>query len=150
MGRAEKFYVPSLDGIRAIAFLLVFVAHAGLKDIVPGGLGVTIFFFLSGYLITTLLRLEEDQTGTISLREFYIRRAIRILPPMYITLAVVFILSHSGAMRTIPTLWSYVAAVLFGTGYFSMLLNGVRWEGAGMETLWSLGVEEHFYLVFPL
>ena len=58
------FYIPSLDGVRALAFLIVFVSHAGLKDLVPGGFGVTIFFVLSGYLITTLLSLEfRRKTG---------------------------------------------------------------------------------------
>ena len=81
---APEMYIPSLDGIRAIAFLFVFIAHAGLDKIVPGGFGVTIFFFLSGYLITSILRLEASRTHKISLRKFYLRRAFRILPPMYI------------------------------------------------------------------
>src|ERR1700676_4428869 len=81
-------HIPSLDGIRAIAALLVFIAHAGLEDRVPGGFGVTIFFFLSGYLITTLLRTEYATCGRINLKNFYIRRAYRIWPPMYIALAL--------------------------------------------------------------
>jgi peptidoglycan/LPS O-acetylase OafA/YrhL len=65
-------YIPSLDGIRAISFLLVFLAHAGLQKIVPPGLGVTVFFFLSGYLITTLLRVEYDRHQDINLKFFYL------------------------------------------------------------------------------
>ena len=64
------FYIPSLDGIRAIAVLLVFVAHAGLDRFVPAGFGVTVFFFLSGYLITTLLRRELEKHDRISIKKF--------------------------------------------------------------------------------
>jgi len=69
------FHIPSLDGIRALSFLVVFAAHAGLDRVVPGGFGVTVFFFLSGYLITTLLRKEHDERGTVSLRRFAARCA---------------------------------------------------------------------------
>ena len=82
MADTTRFYIPSLDGLRAVSILIVFVSHAGL-DSVPGGFGVTIFFFLSGYLITTLLRREFEADGTIGLGQFYWRRAWRILPPMY-------------------------------------------------------------------
>src|SRR5664279_4763278 len=76
------FHIPSLDGLRAVAFLMVFFGHVGAPG-VPGGFGVTVFFFLSGYLITTLLRIERERTGRVSLRLFYLRRALRILPPFY-------------------------------------------------------------------
>src|SRR5580698_832600 len=80
-------YIPSLDGIRAISFFLVFFAHAGLGEvIIPGGFGVTIFFLLSGFLITTLLRLEFARYRRVSLGGFYLRRVLRILPPLYVTL----------------------------------------------------------------
>src|SRR5216683_2890914 len=71
----QALTVPSLDGLRAFSFLLVFVAHAGLEGIVPGGFGVTVFFFLSGYLITTLMRQEFERYGDVSLKHFYRRRA---------------------------------------------------------------------------
>ena len=64
----SKGYIPSLDGLRTVAFTIVFLSHAGLDKIVPGGFGVTIFFFLSGYLITTLLRKEYDRYETINLK----------------------------------------------------------------------------------
>jgi len=79
-------HIPSLDGLRAVSFLLVFVGHAGLDRFVPGGLGVTIFFFLSGFLITTLMRNEYERTGGVNLRHFWLRRALRILPPFYLVL----------------------------------------------------------------
>src|SRR5215467_9759259 len=87
------FYIPSLDGLRGIALLLVFIAHAGLDKVVPGGFGVTVFFFLSGYLITSLLRLEADhKSGHISLADFYLRRVFRIWPLMYITVGIAYVL----------------------------------------------------------
>src|ERR1041385_111615 len=79
--KASFFHIPSLDGVRAVSFLIVFLAHAGLEKWVPGYFGLTVFFFLSGYLITTLLRMEYDKSGTISLRDFYFRRVLRIFPP---------------------------------------------------------------------
>lgn len=80
--------IPSLDGVRAVSFLMVFVAHAGLDWIVPGRFGVNIFFALSGYLITSLLIREQENNGYISLKLFYLRRILRILPPMYAVLFV--------------------------------------------------------------
>ena len=149
-GQSNEFYVPSLDGLRACAFLLVFVAHSGLDKIVPGGFGVTVFFFLSGYLITSLLRLEYEKTGTISLRNFYLRRSIRILPPMYITLAVGF---AAGYLRLLPTAGNavgFVSAIFYFSNYASLLHPGVANLPAGLGLVWSLMVEEHFYLLFPL
>jgi peptidoglycan/LPS O-acetylase OafA/YrhL len=76
-------YIPSLDGIRAISFFLIFFAHAGLgKVLVTGGFGVTIFFLLSGFLITTLLRMEYLRFKRISLKDFYLRRALRRVWPI--------------------------------------------------------------------
>src|SRR5206468_983726 len=79
--------IPSLDGLRALSFLAVFVAHAGLEKLIPAHLGLALFFFLSGYLITTLLRLEFEKSGRINLPQFYLRRVLRIFPPFYLVLA---------------------------------------------------------------
>ena len=147
--REGRFYIPALDGIRGVAFLLVFAGHAGLYYVVPGGLGVTIFFFLSGYLITTLLRLEAQQRGTISLRDFYMRRVIRILPPFYITLAIACLLGFCGVMSVVPKASAYLSAITFSLNYYALLPNGPVWAGPGMGVCWSLCIEEHFYLVFP-
>ena len=85
-------HIPSLDGLRCIAILPVFASHAlesaGLARVVPGNFGVTLFFFLSGYLITTLMRLEFERTGSLSFRMFYLRRALRIMPTCYVVLAL--------------------------------------------------------------
>ncbi|OYW31584.1 MAG: hypothetical protein B7Z47_00700, partial [Chthoniobacter sp. 12-60-6] len=70
----SAFHIPSLNGLRAVAILIVFLSHAGLSHVVPGLFGVTVFFFLSGYLITTLLRMECEQHGGASLHQFFLRR----------------------------------------------------------------------------
>lgn len=144
------FYVPSLDGIRAISFFLVFFAHAGLgKVFVPGGFGVTIFFLLSGFLITTLLRLEYLRFKRISLKDFYLRRVLRILPPLYVTLALSMLLVTLGKVATgTPFLGTLSQALQYANYYQIYAENPVAMPGTGV--FWSLAVEEHFYLLFPL
>jgi peptidoglycan/LPS O-acetylase OafA/YrhL len=140
--------IPALDGLRAIAFLLVFCSHAVSDRIFPGGLGVTLFFFLSGYLITTLLRAEMLQTRTVSLRQFYLRRARRILAPMYITIALGYAVSYAGIVSASSSVRAGLSATLFVYNYYSI------WTGqnlpAGMNVVWSLMIEEHFYAIFPI
>jgi peptidoglycan/LPS O-acetylase OafA/YrhL len=144
-------HVPSLDGIRGIAAMIVFLSHVGLGYIIPGGFGVTVFFFLSGYLITTLLRREYETSATISLKRFYLRRLLRIFPPMYLTLALLIGLALVGV---IPNNMAYGAVAL----QFVQLTNYyLIWAGSGEFVhivpytipTWSLAVEEHFYLLFP-
>jgi peptidoglycan/LPS O-acetylase OafA/YrhL len=89
--------IPSLDGIRALSVLIVVLAHSGF-EIVPGGLGVTIFFFLSGYLITTLMLAEYERSGRLSIPKFYARRFFRLMPPLIITLAIAYSLTFSGLL----------------------------------------------------
>ena len=81
---AGPAHIPSLDGIRALSFLLVFAAHAGLDRIVPGGFGVTVFFFLSGFLITGMLTTDLS-SGKFSIVRFYERRIRRIFPALLVT-----------------------------------------------------------------
>jgi peptidoglycan/LPS O-acetylase OafA/YrhL len=146
----DGFYIPSLDGIRAAAVMLVFLAHAGLNERVPGNFGVTVFFFLSGFLITTLLRLEFDKTGRISLRAFYLRRTLRILPPMYLVLGLASALVLVGALEGSLQLDAVLAQVFHLSNYY-VIYDG-WWDGRAPGTwiYWSLAVEEHFYLLFPL
>ena len=145
----SKAYIPSLDGIRAIAFLLVFVAHAGLDIVVPGGMGVTVFFFLSGFLITTILRQEAAKTYTLSFRTFYLRRAFRILPPMFVTLALCYLLGAFGLLLYPGNFLGIVSATAYFYNYAELFkLHALL--PTGSEVLWSLMVEEHFYFVFPL
>lgn len=74
--------IPSLDGLRALSILLVMASHSGLQDRVPGVFGVTVFFFISGFLITTLLVGEYRRSGTIAVGAFYMRRFLRLFPPL--------------------------------------------------------------------
>lgn len=143
----KPFHIPSLDGLRAVAIFIVFLSHAGLSHIVPGLFGVTIFFFLSGYLITTLMRMECERTGGVSLRDFYMRRALRIFPPFYLVLGIIAVLIITGSVEG-GFSWSAMAAQAgFVSNYWE--IQG-RPQPFGTEVMWSLAVEEHFYLLFPL
>ena len=139
-------HVPQLDGVRAIAVIIVIVAHAGLGRMVPGGFGVTIFFSLTGYLITSLLRVEVAEQGRVDFKAFYLRRTLRIMPPLYVTLAILTALYLAGTFgdRVNPSAipWDY----LFLSNYSHL------WgQSRGLPVpLWSLAVEEHFYLLFPV
>jgi peptidoglycan/LPS O-acetylase OafA/YrhL len=142
-------YIPSLDGIRAISFLIVFVAHAGLGHLVPGAFGVTVFFLLSGYLITTLLRMEFARSGRISLGGFYLRRVLRILPPLYIALALAIVLFRRAYPAEEIPFWGTMTQALQVSNFYQIYASpAVTIPGSGV--LWSLAVEEHFYLLFPL
>lgn len=134
-----------LDGLRAVAVLIVMISHANLGHIVPGGFGVTIFFFLSGYLITTLLRLEYDRDGSVSFKGFYLRRSVRIIPPMLICYAVALVLVATGLIGR-PMDWAGIKwDLLFLTNYAPPLVP----NSLIPIPLWSLDIEEHFYLIFP-
>jgi peptidoglycan/LPS O-acetylase OafA/YrhL len=148
MSSQKDFYLPSLDGIRALAVTLVFVSHAGWGKLVPGGFGVTVFFFLSGYLITTLLRIEYEQYGSLSFRQFYLRRAYRILPPMYLVLFGILLLLGMDVIEGEVGTGGLLAQILQTTNYYVLYASHpaiVPFTG----TFWSLAVEEHFYLLFP-
>jgi peptidoglycan/LPS O-acetylase OafA/YrhL len=145
--RLDGQYIPSLDGIRAVAFSTVFVAHAG-ASLVPGGFGVTTFFFLSGYLITTLLRNELAKSGGISVRNFYARRAIRILPPMYAAMLVAVVCDHVRFCSATENWWTLALQAAHLANYTPYLSSGGGPAGTGV--LWSLAVEEHFYLLYPI
>jgi len=133
--------------MRAVAIAIVFVAHCGLEDVIPGGFGVTIFFFLSGYLITTLLRSEAQETRRIDLRAFYIRRTLRIWPSLYITVFLTLMLSWWLPNPRPAEPWGVFGQLAFLSNYPSLFGNAAGVPGL---PLWSLAVEEHFYLIFPL
>jgi peptidoglycan/LPS O-acetylase OafA/YrhL len=142
----KKFaYIPAFDGLRGVAVLFVILAH-GSYGYVNGWIGVDIFFILSGYLITSILQEEYDIYGTISFRNFFARRLLRLLPALLIAIVIANIL------------WPYTArdwphgnqllASLSSLFYFNNLLSdGVT---ASLSPLWSLSVEEHFYFFWPL
>jgi peptidoglycan/LPS O-acetylase OafA/YrhL len=130
---------------------MVFWAHAlpAISYYIPATLGVTIFFFLSGYLITTLLRRELERTGTISLRDFYIRRTLRIFLPLYVVFGLAAAFAHF-VMHWPAGNRIGILSLLF---YFYNYAAALRWDAwlpLGMNVVWSLAVEEHFYILFPL
>lgn len=142
------FHIPSLDGLRAIAILIVFVSHAGLK-IIPGGFGVTVFFFISGYLITTLLRREYELSGAIHLKNFFMRRMLRIWPAFYLVLLAGAALTLLHVLDGNLKLSAFLSQCLHVGNYYS-IGHGVDGLTGGSGVYWSLAVEEHFYLVLPL
>ncbi len=146
--RTPALDIPSLDGIRAVSFMLVFAAHSGLNRlIVTGDFGVTVFFFLSGFLITTLLRSEFARHGSVNVRHFWLRRALRILPPFYLVLLAATLAALLVDPPGTVTGLSIAAKLLFFENY---LMGYAGNHGPpGTSIVWSLAVEEHFYLLFP-
>lgn len=145
---AASGQIASLDGIRALAVMLVFFSHGELAKIVPGGLGVTVFFVLSGYLITTLMRREYANTDTVRLRAFYLRRVLRLMPPLFIVVTAAALLS---AMDLIKSDFSPrgLLSVLFYFGNYHVIAHDFHGIPAGIGVVWSLAVEEHYYLLYP-
>lgn len=147
-------YRPSLDGLRAIAVTAVVLYHADVSWMPGGFLGVEVFFVVSGFLITALLIDERHHTGAISLRQFWIRRARRLLPALYLLLAVVSVASlivyrdAAGRMGG-----DVLAALLYVSNWWQIYLNESYFAQAGrpplLQHLWSLAIEEQFYVVFP-
>jgi peptidoglycan/LPS O-acetylase OafA/YrhL len=144
-----KGRIPSLDGLRAISILMVLAGHAiqgkhsfGFRLLlIHPALGVRVFFVISGYLITSLLLRERSESGRISLRLFYARRTLRILPAFCLFAGTVAILCALGVIRVPSQTWAYV---LTYTVNFDQQLPWV------LGHLWSLSVEEQFYLLWPL
>ncbi|TIC88389.1 acyltransferase [Nocardioides sp. GY 10113] len=149
-GGQSKF-IPSLDGLRAISVLIVFWGHAErVPHVLQASVGVTIFFFISGYLITTLLRMEYERHGRISIKNFYLRRVFRIFPPLYASIVLGLILTASGLVAATMNWGGLVSAILQVTNWRLIVEGDNAGVPTAMRVLWSLAVEEHFYLVFPL
>ncbi len=145
MTTSTNKHLPALDGIRAIAVFVVIIYHAGVVQGVPGDLGVTAFFVLSGFLITWLLIREYERSGTISLKEFYIGRTLRIFPAYY-----AFILLSLAADAALHHYWSWgliVSAFGYIVNYYNAFLGHPT---TSVAHAWSLAVEEQFYLLWPL
>ncbi len=143
-------YLPALDGLRAVSILLVVVAHLGFDGVVPGGFGVTLFFFISGLLITRQLAGSLERTGRIGFSGFYLRRCLRLLPA-----ALAFTLLAGGgfvAMGGRISLGGWAAALFWGANWYE-LAQHYRSDVPGVlhpfNILWSLAIEDHFYLIWP-
>lgn len=149
-------YIPTLNGWRAVAVSLVIAAHSSIMLQNSGtsigakaaavfshaGIGVDIFFAISGFLICTLLLNEKNQTGSIRLKSFYIRRTFRIVPPLFAYLATVTAFKLSGLIPTIEP-GEILSSALFVRNYYPA---GAWYTGH----FWTLAVEEHFYLFVPI
>jgi len=142
--------IPSLDGLRAVSIGLVLLGHGiGLGEhsfwfraaFYHARLGVDVFFVISGYLITSLLLKEKANFGSLSLRLFYIRRSLRILPAFVVFVGSVFALNALGWTNIPSRQWIFVLT------YTINFALPVAWD---VGHLWSLSVEEHFYLLWPL
>lgn len=141
-------YIPSLDGLRAVSILIVFASHAGLGHIVPGGFGVTVFFFISGFLITSLLCRELDRYGRISFSAFYVRRVLRLMPPLLCTLGLSYLLLAAGLAGGGFDTTTLISQLFFFYNYLD--IYGQSDTVVGLGVLWSLSVEEHFYILWPV
>jgi peptidoglycan/LPS O-acetylase OafA/YrhL len=148
-------YQPSLDGIRAIAVLAVLLYHADMRWIPGGFLGVDVFFVVSGYLITSLLLEERRGSMTNDLKQFWLRRARRLLPALFTMLivtcayAAAFVPDALYRLRT-----DVLAASTYSTNWWLIASNQSYFEALGrpplLRHLWSLAVEEQWYLLWPL
>lgn len=146
---------PGLDGLRAIAVAAVVVYHLSASWLPGGFLGVDVFFVLSGFLITSLLVDEWQRCGRIDIRRFYLRRARRLFPALYLMLATVVLVTAVVAPAELGRLrGDVVAALTYVTNWTQILWSQSYFQALGppslLEHLWSLAVEEQFYLVWPV
>ncbi|MFN2252476.1 MAG: acyltransferase family protein, partial [Anaerolineae bacterium] len=148
-------YMPGLDGLRAVAVIAVLLYHADLMWIPGGFLGVEVFFVISGYLITSLLLREHERTDTVGFRAFWGRRARRLLPALFALLlgtavyVALFLPQEVARLRG-----DYAAAFTYVTNWYLILKQESYFEAMGrpslLKHLWSLAVEEQFYIIWPV
>lgn len=154
MGKKRR-YITGLDGIRAIAVIMVLAYHLKLALFKSGFLGMTVFFVLSGYLITGILISEVEEEGTIDLKNFWLRR-IRRLVPAVMSMAVVIIFVSAVVNRIIFTKGckDFLASVLGFNNWWQIFNKVSYFEAAGVTSpfthCWSLAIETQFYLIYPL
>ena len=154
-GRGRLRYEPALDGVRAVAVVAVLLFHGGFAWATGGFLGVSVFFTLSGFLITSLLLAEHEAGGSIALRSFWGRRLRRLLPASLVCIVGVTVLLLIGELpRTATTrgdLWGALADVANWRFYFSGQSYAQLFATPSpLQHFWSLAIEEQFYVVYPL
>lgn len=153
--RPRSRYIPALDGIRTLAVAAVVLYHLGFSWIQGGLQGVTMFFVLSGYLITHLLIVEYRGTGRIDLKDFWIRRIRRLLPAVLTVIVATIILcalfNHVMLTKMRPDI---IPSILFFNNWWQILRNVSYFDALGdpspLTHFWSLAIEEQFYLIWPL
>jgi peptidoglycan/LPS O-acetylase OafA/YrhL len=144
-GTMKSKYFPALDGLRCVAIGLVMLAHANFPHLSTGGIGVDLFFVLSGFLITSILLSEFQRYGSINYKNFYARRFLRLIPCL-----VVVVIGVAIEKRVVTGSWPFMR-LLPAIGY---VMNWAKIYVNGKHLLlghtWSLAVEEQFYLIWPL
>jgi peptidoglycan/LPS O-acetylase OafA/YrhL len=147
-------YLPGLDGMRAIAVVAVMIYHANSSWLPGGFLGVEMFFVISGYLITLLLIAERERNYRVSLKDFWIRRARRLLPALFVLMTLLTIWTALFERDALGQLRGDVLAGFFYVSNWYQIWVGLGYTAAGdfapLRHLWSLAVEEQFYLIWPL
>ena len=152
--RARR-YLPGLDGMRALAVIAVVLFHSPLAVATGGFLGVEVFFVISGYIITRALLTEREERGRIAIGRFWLRRARRLLPALFLLLAGVAAWSAFFAEGELAGLRRDMGAAFFYVTNWDLIITGENyfdsWERPSLlRHLWSLAVEEQFYLIWPL
>ena len=147
--------IPALDGIRAVAVALVLADHGGIPGLAGGFLGVDVFFVLSGFLITSLLLDEHARTGRIALAGFWIRRARRLLPALIVTVLAVVAARGLFSPEATAMLREDAVAAFFWVSNWAFVAQKTDYFSQGsppspLQHTWSLGVEEQYYLIWPL
>ena len=148
-------YLPGLDGMRALAVMSVLLYHGDIASLKGGFLGVEVFFVISGYLITAILLAERKNTFRIDLKRFYSRRAKRLLPALFLVLFLAMLITAVFYRDELATLRGDTASsLLYVTNWFFVFGQKSYFEAVGrpslVQHLWSLAVEEQFYLLWPL
>jgi len=148
-------YIPGLDGLRTLAVFAVIAYHLDLSWAPGGLLGVNLFFVLSGYLITNILQVQWEHSGTLNLKNFWLRRAKRLLPALFVMLAGVMLWTVLFAPERLAALKSEIMAAVFYVSNWYLIFHEVSYfESFGPPSpfghLWSLAIEEQFYLFWPL
>jgi peptidoglycan/LPS O-acetylase OafA/YrhL len=147
-------YLPGLDGLRALAVVAVMIYHANPEWLPGGFLGVEVFFVISGYLITLLLIAEKERTGRVRLGQFWLRRARRLLPALFVMMFLLITYTTLFRSDALGKLRGDVVAGVFYVSNWYQIWVGAGYSATGdfapLRHLWSLAVEEQFYLVWPL
>ena len=160
MQQRSLAYQPALDGVRAVAVALVVVFHAGVSWLPAGYLGVSVFFTLSGYLITSLLLAEHDASGRVAMGAFYGRRVRRLLPASLLCIAALMVARLFGAFSRVEHLRADIVGALLqvfnwvrlagSSSYADLFAGGSVGVTSPLEHYWSLAIEEQFYWVWPV
>ena len=155
MSNKKTRYLPSIDSLRALAVLAVIIYHIDVNYLPGGFLGVDLFFVLSGYLISSLIIKEYKKTGTLNLYNFYMRRARRLLPAVYfmITVCLLFMVLFNGVLLRKSHL-DAVFGYIYSSNWWYIFHKLDYFDSFGAQSpfkhLWSLAIEEQFYMFFPL